>query len=510
MIGRLIFKFILIIYVNISISSFIFTTDYFPKIALFYREKRNLQLILRFKQNTIKSIRYVIISAVSTVTELDKDGDGNAESSIKKTIDKRGNPVIEENIDNNSDGVIDEKVLSYSQKAQHFWRRVDDESVVEHFKDSDGDGKFDKASVEYNISEVRTYEAATIKGNGTVEYNSDGSKTVTYNMEKYNNGGEFLEKEILKYDADENVVETINEITNLRNSNKIISSTKNISDDVKEIVKDVENSEGNHTVYKTISTKIDDTYTIREHYKDDVLYRATKSKVMFDDDNGNIHNIGSWLTDPNDHNSHEGRTFYTVYKDGLLDFEKIFYVPKNETLDNYDTVDSIPLTNYNVYDATNYGYIKYDGYSTPQQHSQTTTLLYNEDKEIILSQYYDLFADDKPERGYVDNILDTKADLLVLNHSYTINNEDYLEGLSAINIAGDAKVITISDESLNTIFKEEDHNSLYINNKIGKKVVLDISDDFIVKDDTDVDSKYLNYEDGAGHHIYVDAEITVI
>ncbi|MDP8100083.1 hypothetical protein [Pasteurella atlantica] len=329
-------------------------------------------------------------------------------------------------------------------------------------------------------------------------------------MEKYNNGGEFLEKEILKYDADENVVETINEITNLRNSNKIISSTKNISDDVKEIVKDVENSEGNHTVYKTISTKIDDTYTIREHYKDDVLYRATKSKVMFDDDNGNIHNIGSWLTDPNDHNSHEGRTFYTVYKDGLLDFEKIFYVPKNETLDNYDTVDSIPLTNYNVYDATNYGYIKYDGYSTPQQHSQTTTLLYNEDKEIILSQYYDLFADDKPERGYVDNILDTKADLLVLNHSYTINNEDYLEGLSAINIAGDAKVITISDESLNTIFKEEDHNSLYINNKIGKKVVLDISDDFIVKDDTDVDSKYLNYEDGAGHHIYVDAEITVI
>ncbi|MDP8108051.1 hypothetical protein, partial [Pasteurella atlantica] len=478
---------------------------------LFYREKRNLQLILRFKQNTIKSIRYVIISAVSTVTELDKDGDGTPEKVIEVfenqeftgtlfAADKNSHcsKVTLTKIDEDQNGVfevIEEKIYDAPSTTTTTYK----------YTDSDQDGQLDYI---LRTSEGRYNIKNSIGGN--IKHNSDNTTTVHYSQ----NVDDHKKEEIIT--LDENGLMTKSDLymdgkeTYSRSyeydsaTNKLVKSESlNVnSGNTTTNLYEYENDLG-HVSKNIWSYSNSDKVYFKERYYSEEGCVWNESRGDLDGD-GKIETIVRDTLDAD----------YNILREAYLDLEGNLLSYQDRTYDDHRRIITSKTdgNNNNVYeDITEY---TYDNLANIKS-SELASYDINEDGNLDKFNYrvfnvvgkvlteegvYDLNGEN-PEVKKIYYLQDSEV---VFKDNFSVENI-YFYGNNDVSV-------TLSDEVLDKLANDDNNHSIFVdsyNNLTGSKLKLDGSFTKTAETEAHDGQDFVKYTDEAGNALIVDPDITV-
>ncbi|MDP8127614.1 hypothetical protein QJU43_09850 [Pasteurella atlantica] len=461
---------------------------------------------------------YALFSAVSTVTENDKDGDGHPEKIVATVHNEDGTTTEKITYDPNTDGTPDKVIEKYRDAEGNLTKITTDEGadgviektqlfLEEEFERSaivkpnelektlsnpDEEGR----PTEEIVKIIRPNGTVTTK-TGTITYNDDGTQTIEYKVDKFSNGTivtntvETLDDQgrvIYRDSTNANGTHSVNEYKYEGNSNNAI-----------EYIDISKNANGFETK-KTIWT-----------YEYDKEHPQVKKAYQDKNGDGSVEYV-------NDYNEGDNWSIHIYTKGDGTDpnvspywFTFTTYNDKGEVLQQtrgnwYDGVKDV--TSHDQIDMALTGYKTTDIYEYNEFGMSGRKVLDRETGEFTLDSkciYSDLgvkefIGVDRSSKDKLDGFVDGGF----VYDEFDLSSVDNLVGMQALTLYEGGKAI-ISDETLDKIANPENGNHLLVA-KAGKYVEL-VLDGFTDTGRTDANNNV--YADAAGNEIMVFPDITV-
>ncbi|MDP8102039.1 hypothetical protein [Phocoenobacter atlanticus] len=499
-----------------------------------------LILQLNKLKNIVKSICYNLSSAVSTVTELDKDGDGTPDIRIEK-------------IDGKHEGA----------------------SNTRTYTDTDDDGTFDTVSI-VNKNHIVVEGTNILNGNyhyeGNIEYQNDGTKMLHGGYK--NKSGETISHVDLLENADNQIIKKINYLDETHNQKL---TTVNFKYD----------SEGN-VIYKGNDINSDgyDDFVVRSEFPDEnttltyydfPLNGEKSNRYEFTNNHDNTATLKISANNNEDINfvvhykyDDNGQQIERVMENGsgkAISTLKSYYdddgkVIRTETDRGSDnSVDAV--NTYYYKDGDSHYYLEKIDSDNKNGNDKSIRYVYdNEHRKIEAHHNYDLENSSNDNR-YIEyfeyndvnriteryKIMDgstEKTDIICYGYSkgenggtitrasvvargdsehldvMTLNGKNYelgsdfdtshidMTGLKNIYINKDNVQITISDDILDKIATDDNSHKVIVNSKkSGDQLHLDGNFTKTAETESHGGQDYVKYTDEVGNALIVDPDITV-
>ncbi|MDP8117683.1 hypothetical protein [Phocoenobacter atlanticus] len=408
---------------------------------------------------------YNLSSAVSTVTENDTDGDGNPETFKK---------VIQDNI---------------------------------IFTQDDGQSR-----------------ATTIE-NATISYNDDGTKTITYKIDKYGNG-KLVQDRIDTIDGDDNVSKSITyEHNDLSGLKQEIVTTYTYEDGMVK-TKSIDNvgEERDLTITYTYTPEGDVKTEKHDYINHDKWDHVQTNNIVED---GLIKSYDLSYTNGNEISVEQifedGKKVSKISKKDGAVIEDLNYLYNNEDGHLIKSNDINDLRYYiNIYDDMEHK-VKFI-YDNKQNDAKDYSLTYNYDEHIhVSSQYesanrsyidYHKYNDEKSSKimDVRDDNVDGSIDKIFVQRSLTLDYQDEYATVKEIQISDvNNNLLTISDETLTNIITNNGADKLVIKTS-REHSALDLGDSFIKTGEKEIyeGKNYIKYADDSGLTVIVEPDIDVI
>ncbi|MDP8106031.1 hypothetical protein QJU39_10085 [Pasteurella atlantica] len=448
-----------------------------------------LILQLNKLKNVVKSICYNLSSAVSTVTELDKDGDGIADTTTE--VITKGDCITTTKVytDSNDDGTQD--------------------SFVE---------------ITNRLSGYVTTET------GTITHNTDGTQIIKYEVDKYSNNGQ-VSGRIDTLDAEGNVIKSEYDLNNDGRIDKTETKTYNDDNTVKVAV-DTYNDGKVDSV--TIETYDSNGNIIKNEYDrdNDGVFEASDTRIYDDKNhliviNHDTNNDGT--TDSIDSREYDkvcnlskqvldrnadGQDDYII----LREFDEKGWTTKTSydtngdgTIEKSMTYERMPLKGHSLKQFVDKG----DDGSI----DQINTFEYDDFGQVIKREYdYTndgvvdaTFWDTYNENQYISTLQDkNQVKRLFFYSNAELSSDEKLLNLEGIYIQRDNISITISDDVLDKIASDENSHKVVVNStKTGDMLNLDGNFTKTTETESHSGQDCVKYTDEVGNALIVDPDITV-
>ncbi|MDP8048797.1 hypothetical protein QJU03_09780 [Pasteurella atlantica] len=472
---------------------------------------------------------YTLFSAVSTVTELDKDGDGIADTTTEVITKPDGTVITTVHTDSNDDGKQD--------------------SVVNIIEKSNG---------------VTTTET------GTITHKDNGTQVINYNIDHYSDGKD-MHVRIDKLDAEGNITEEKHDLNLDGKMETIVERSFDDNGLIQEErtyigglsqpsnIKIFDIANGTATLTKIRAGRIFETQEIEYANASD---QTKEAKTIFKDSEGNIKSTETYKY--NDKGQLEEKS---VEKNGSLKNE--YYEHDNETgnttkvsYDN-DGDPSTPIDSFVVNEYDQYGtlikryydkdgdpdtpfdrFVRFDNMNDQHLYEKLyynngqafNDLKFNDIKQQIwqgfnrdgdLSNGYEqidyysfteerdqaLIIRDTNGHGRFISYLYYDADLQALYDDNPSEGKDVFSGLTNMTILNvhqqEPVILTLSDEMIDKMVGNTDNHKFYVDSYRENKLVLQGSFEKTGETEIRQNQSYELYSDEAGHVVVVDPDLIV-
>ncbi|MDP8054780.1 hypothetical protein [Pasteurella atlantica] len=471
---------------------------------------------------------YALFSAVSTVTELDKDGDGIADTTTEVITKPNGAVVTKVYTDSNDDGVQD-SIVKTIKNAKPKGGVTTETGTITHNDDGTQTIKYEIDP--YSLGHVSSARTDTIDAKGNVikseeDYTNNGviNRTVTYEYDEsgkvtksnydYDNNGKpnlvIIHEakdggEYHYYDRDMNGTTETTYFYQNSDDTHIVKNTPVDNPDDFNLIREYSYNELGQNI-KTILKTGDDKPIRTEYYKYNDKGHIIETKIDKGND-GSIDTIVHAEYD-NDNKHHKLKELIDTDANGSTDIVKEYSYNERDLVsetrtdsDNDGTFEKVEYFTYN-----NLGnivtYSRDDGNDHSIDYKQYREYAIAKNGEVeagILSAV----AIDWGNNGY------ERFDIYD-DHTMQASDKYDIAGLENIYIKKDNLEVTISDDTLDKIANDNNGHKVIVNSlKSGDKLHLDGNFTKTTETESHAGQDYVKYTDEAGNALIVDPDITV-
>ncbi|MDP8094310.1 hypothetical protein QJU20_09830 [Pasteurella atlantica] len=472
---------------------------------------------------------YVIISAVSTVTELDKDGDGIADTTTEVITKPDGTVVTKAYTDSNDDGTQD-SIVKTTQNAKPQGGVTTETGTITH--NSDGTQTIKYEVDPYSLGHVSSAHTDTIDAKGNVikseeDYTNNGiiNRTVSYEYDEngkvtkseydYNNDG--LPNLVLTwehkdgglyqyYDRDMNGTTETTYFSQDSDDKHILKRTPVDNPDGFTLIREYSYNElGQES--EVVFKKGDDKPIHTEFYKYNNKGHIIETKI----DKGNDGSIDTIIHAEydNDNKHHKLKELIDSDANGSTDVVKEYSYNERDLVseirtdsDNDGTFEKVENFTYNDVGVVDVYSQRIDGnVSVDYKKYYDYKIAENGELQIGIKK---TVATDIDNDGHCDIIWTYDDFVLVESDKYDIT------GLRDISFQKNDMSLTISDDILDKVANGTSNHKMIINGaQSGDKLHLDGNFTKTTETESHRGQDYVKYTDEAGNALIVDPDITV-